>query len=49
MLAVTSGTKKNAYLKAKFEELETNSNINNVRDLHRALMTLGKGTRLELL
>ena len=30
--------KKKAYLKAKIEELETNSKINNIRDLYRALM-----------
>jgi hypothetical protein len=34
--------KNKAYLKAKIEELETNSKINNVRDLYR-------GTSLELL
>jgi len=27
--------KKKAYLKAKIEELETNSKIKNIRDLHR--------------
>ena len=27
--------KKKAYLKAKIEELETNSKVNNVRDLYR--------------
>ena len=31
--------KKKAYLRAKIEELETNSKINNIRDLYRALMT----------
>ena len=29
--------KKKAYLKAKIEELETNSKINNVRDLYRGI------------
>jgi archaellum biogenesis ATPase FlaH len=28
-------SKKKAYLKAKIEELETNSKINNVKDLYR--------------
>ena len=40
---------KKAYLKAKIEELETNSKINSVRDLYRALMTSRRGTNLELL
>ena len=31
--------KKEAYLRAKIEELETNSKINNFRDLYGALMT----------
>jgi hypothetical protein len=29
--------KKKAYLKAKIEELETNSNINNIKDLYRGI------------
>ena len=29
--------KKKVYLKAKFEELETNSKIKNIRDLYRAI------------
>ena len=29
--------KKKAYLKAKIEELETNSKVNNVRDLYRGI------------
>jgi hypothetical protein len=29
--------KKKAYLKAKIEELEANSNINNIRDLYRGI------------
>ena len=40
---------KKAYLKAKIEELETNSKINNIRDLYRVSMTLRRVTSLELL
>ena len=29
--------KKKAYFKAKIEELETNSKINNIRDLYRGI------------
>ena len=36
MLADILGTKK-AYLKAKIEELETNSKVNKVRDLYRGI------------
>ena len=35
--------KKKAYLKVKIEELETNSKINNVRDLHRGINQFKKG------
>src|SRR5215831_21072735 len=35
--------KKKAYLKAKIEELETNSKINNIRDLYRAINYFKKG------
>ena len=35
--------KKKAYLKAKIEELETNSKINNVRDLYRGINDFKKG------
>ena len=35
--------KKKAYLKAKIEELETNSKINKVRDLYRVINDLKKG------
>jgi hypothetical protein len=35
--------KKKAYLKAKIEELETNSKIKNVRDLHRCINDFKKG------
>jgi len=41
--------KKTAYLKAKIEELENNSKINNVRDLYRGITDLRRGTSLELL
>ena len=35
--------KKKAYLKAKVEELETNSKINNIRDLYRSINYFKKG------
>ena len=35
--------KKKAYLKAKIEELETNSKVNNVRDLYRVINDFKKG------
>ena len=35
--------KKKAYLKAKIEELETNSKVNNVRDLYRSINDFKKG------
>ena len=35
--------KKKAYLKAKIEELEANSKINNIRDLHRGINDFKKG------
>jgi len=35
--------KKKAYLKAKIEELETNSKIKNVRDLYRGISDFKKG------
>ena len=35
--------KKKAYLKAKIEELETNSKINNIRDLYRGTNDFKKG------
>ena len=37
------GTKKKAYLRAKVEELETNSKIKNVRDLYRGINNFKKG------
>ena len=35
--------KKKAYLRAKIEELETNSKINNIRDLYRGINDMKKG------
>ena len=35
--------KKKAYLRAKAEELETNSKINNIRDLYRGINDMKKG------
>src|SRR5215468_3490195 len=35
--------KKKAYLKTKIEELETNSKINNIRDLYRGINYFKKG------
>ena len=35
--------KKKAYLKAKIEEMETNSKINNIRDLYRGINDFKKG------
>ena len=35
--------KKKAYLRGKIEELETNSKINNIRDLYRGINDLKKG------
>jgi len=43
MLADILGKKKTAYQKAKFQELETNSKVNNVRDLHRCSIDFKKG------
>jgi hypothetical protein len=37
------------YLKAKIDELETNSKIKNLRDLDKALMILRRVTSLELI
>ena len=41
--------KKKAYLKAKIEELETNSKVNMSGNCIRALMTSRRDTSLELL
>ena len=35
--------KKKSYLKAKIEELESNSKINNIRDLYRGINDFNKG------
>ena len=35
--------KKKEYMKAKIEELENNSNVNNVRDLYRGINDFKKG------
>jgi len=35
--------KKKAYLRAKFEELETKIKINNIRDLYRGINDMKKG------
>jgi len=35
--------KKKAYLRAKIEELETNSKIQNIRDLYRGVSDFKKG------
>ena len=40
--------KKKAYLSAKIEELETNSKINNIRDLYRVINEMKRGISLEL-
>ena len=44
-----SRNKKKAYLKAKFEDLETNSKIQNIRDLYRDINDFKKGYQLDLL
>jgi len=41
--------KKKAYLRAKIEELETNSKIKNIRDLYGASMTLRRCTSLDVI
>jgi len=40
--------KKKAYLKAKIEELETNSKIKNIRDLYKGSNDFRRVTSLEL-
>jgi len=40
-------SKKKAYLKVKIEELETNSKINNIRDLYRGINDVKRGISLE--
>ena len=38
-----SGTKNKEYLKARTDELETNSKIKNIRDLYRGIIDVMKG------
>ena len=38
-----------AYLRAKIEELETNSKIQNNRDLYRGITDFKKGTNLDVI
>ena len=40
--------RKKAYLKAKIEDLETNSKIKNIRDLYSGIIDFKKVTSLEL-
>jgi hypothetical protein len=42
VLALAFRIKKKAYLKAKIEELETNSEINNIRDLYGGINDVKK-------
>jgi len=37
------GSEKKAYLRAKFEEIETNIKIKNIRDLYRGINDFKKG------
>ena len=41
--------KKKKYLKAKIDDLETNSKIKNIRDLYRIISDFEKVTSLELI
>jgi len=41
--------KKKAYLRGEIEELETNSKIQNVRDLYRGISDFKKGTSLDVI
>jgi len=41
--------KKKAYMRAKIEELETNSKIKHITDFYRASMTLRRGTSLDVI
>ena len=43
------GNKKKAYLRAKIEELETNSKIQNIRDLYRVINDIRMGTSLDVI
>jgi len=40
---------KKAYLKAKIEELETNSKVKNIRDFYMGISNFKKGYSLELI
>ena len=40
--------KKEAYLRAKIEELENNSNINNIRDLYKGINDRRRGISREV-
>jgi hypothetical protein len=40
--------KKREYQKGKINKLETNNKCKNIRDLYKGIMTLRKGTNLEL-
>ena len=42
-VADVSGTREKAYLKAKIEELETNSKIKNISDLYKGISDFKKG------
>jgi hypothetical protein len=42
-LADISGPKRKEYMKAKIDELETNSNIKNIRDLYRGIIDFKEG------
>ena len=44
-----SRNKKKEYMKAKIEEIETNSKIKKIRDLYRSIIDLKRVTSLELI
>jgi len=48
-LADISGKEKKEYLKAKIDELETNSKIKNIRDLYRGINDFKKVYSPELI
>ena len=41
--------KKKTYIRAEIKELETNSNIQNIRDLYRDINDFKKGTSLDVI
>jgi len=43
------GIRRKEYLKAKIEELESNSKIKNIRDMYRGISELKKGYQLDLI